>query len=654
MFASAAAALLGSSAPLRAQDVVVVNMIPLAWSNEISQDSEPHLTVDPADPNRIVASAFTWDNPLGSAGPTRAMTGDRAPLFVSTDGGHSWVLSEIVPSGTGNRNPTSDITTGFGSLHPGRLHFLYAGILRSTDTALSVLRGLDPLGTAPLTELETRGGVDQPFVGAPAEGAGSPGHFLMGNNNNLFAGPRTATVDLSLDAAAPAPVFEPMLIETRDTAQTFFGHQDGPSVRTAAHADGTVYAAFFGWRSLGTLPDGLTLDAVTDVVVVRDDASGAGASRFAALTDSDGRAGLRVAASVRVPWGRLGLQRIGSSLSIAVDPRDSSTVYLAWCDGDAPETYTVHVRRSTTRGTTWSADLRTVVAATNPALAISADGTVGFLYQRLAGDPIFGSWETHFERTGDAFATLADNLLSTFSAWQGGPFDFNPYLGDYVGLVASGRTFYGVFSASNWPDMANFPSGVTYQRRVNWGSHALRDTADTADVAISMDPFFFKTRDEPVTNPCDRRPWLCRGPDAMGPGFVDVKCEVEGCRVVDPVRRNCLVKWQCPGCQPGAHCLPYYALHFAGPVAGWRIGLIHADGRAVAFEKFESKREVVLSFRPDEADFVDGQIGNYSVVFERVGKVKHAAPDRLKTWVERGESPFKPDSKGALRASQEN
>jgi len=103
-----------------------------------------------------------------------------------------------------------------------------------------------------------------------------------------------------------------------------------------------------------------------------------------------------------------GQERVGSTLSIAVDPNNSSTVYVGWADhGSKGDIYTLHVRRSTDRGVTWSkADLphATIRNATNIALAVANNGTVGLLYQQLSG----GRWVTHMVQSRDAFATVQD------------------------------------------------------------------------------------------------------------------------------------------------------------------------------------------------------------------------------------------------------
>src|SRR5436853_7382508 len=96
-------------------------------------------------------------------------------------------------------------------------------------------------------------------------------------------------------------------------------------------------------------------------------------------SDGSSRCRKGVATHVTIPWSNaatLGQERIGSTLSIAVDALHSDNVYLAWAarvgTGDH---YTVHVRRSTDRGATWSSDLRTLTNATDASLAVSTNGT---------------------------------------------------------------------------------------------------------------------------------------------------------------------------------------------------------------------------------------------------------------------------------------
>ncbi len=214
---------------------------------------------------------------------------------------------------------------------------------------------------------------------------------------------------------------------------------------------------------------------------------------FQALRDpSDNLPGRLVVTGVNIPWSNastMGQERIGSTLSTAVDPNNSSIIYVGWADrvgnGDI---YTLHVRRSTDRGATWSnADLpnTTITNATNVALSVADNGVVGYLYQQFTG----GNWVTHLVQSHDAFTTIQDTILATVPA-NIPAMQFLPYLGDYDYLFAIGNEFRGVFCANNTPDLGDFPQGVTYQRSANFSTKTLTDGSGNP-VAVSIDPFFF-------------------------------------------------------------------------------------------------------------------------------------------------------------------
>jgi hypothetical protein len=450
--------------------VKVVNMIPNSLSNDNGRDSEPNITTSFLDPAHIAASAFTLD-PLSSG---------NAPIYLSTDGGDTWVLSVVLPGG----NKTGDTTLRY----VGPSNVLYAGILRTDNANLNILRKPDVTVPGLMDVLVTKTNDDQPYVeGATAMAGAGTGQdrVYVGENDFAAASGHTATIDLSLDAAtAPAPAgFATHSIETRATSP-----QDGPPIRPAVHLDGTVYGVYQAWRSASTM----------DVVVVRDDNWGSGGTPFTALVEPpgppplDGKAGVRVVIGAsRTPLGSLlGTQRVGGQLAIAVDPRDSDTVYIAWADGASSASQTIRVRRSLNRGVTWSGDLIAISTATNPGLAINQQGVVGLLYQQLHNPGSGNRWQTHFRSSGNGFTTGTDAILADVPDSNGTYAGPNP-IGDYAGLIAVGKNFYGIFSGNNTPDMANFPNSVTYQRNANFTTHTLLDLA-SSPVGVSIDPFFFK------------------------------------------------------------------------------------------------------------------------------------------------------------------
>lgn len=472
-------------AVLAAPQVTVVNMIPRALSGEQGQDSEPMLTINPANRRHIVGTAFTRD-PMG---------GNTAPIYISTDAGRSWQLNSIVPSG----GPmTGDITVAFS----GTGSKLYSGILRTDTpqpgiTRMATLRTEDFSATTEMTILEDRLQPDQPFVqAATVDGGADRGLERVYVGNNDFAGQqKTATLDVMLDAGANNPALKKVRLEKRTTLG-----QDGPQVRPAIHANGTVYAIYYSWKSgVGNFTANTFRITSTDVVVVRDDDWGNGNSPFEDLKDpNDNVSGIRVVRNVSFAFNRNGKpqngqQRLGGNLSIAVDPRlnMSSNVYIAWNDEPTRGDFTAHVRRSTNRGETWSsADLLTLSKATNAALAINRSGVIGLLYQQLTGVGVNRRWQTHFRRSIDGNnwldIILADTPANTPSA------QFDPYLGDYSHLVADQDDFCGIFSANNVPNLQNFPNGVTYQRTHDFGTRKLLALDNFTEVGPSIDPFFFR------------------------------------------------------------------------------------------------------------------------------------------------------------------
>lgn len=458
--------------------VRVVNMIPKSVSSETNQDSEPQLTVDPENHRTIIGTSFT--PPPGG--------GSLAPLFVSVDGGDTWTLDLVIPGAGGVTGDTNDQSVRFGGASS-----LYAGILRGDNVKLDILRSAPYSPAAVMTPLvqDPTPVIDQPYL-AVAQSKGKDRVFV--GNNDRSSGPWRGSVEHSADArTAPAPAgFTQYGLDQR---LPFF--RELPPIRCAPHHDGTVYAGYLSVRKFEAT------DSLVDVVVARDDNFAAGATPFTALLDpGDLLPGMRVVKSTPTPWtfpfSFLGNQRVGSNVSIAVDPANSDVVYIAWSNGPVSGvTQSLRVRRSTDRGLTWSGDLVVVPNATNPALAVTAHGRVGFLYQERVR-PSGGAprWETHVQVTRDAWASPAEDIVAATTPdtpnppGYTGPHIYDPYIGDYADLQAAGREFYGIFCALNTPDLANFPHGVRFQRNADFSTHQLFDLSGVTPVANSIDPFF--------------------------------------------------------------------------------------------------------------------------------------------------------------------
>lgn len=320
-----------------AGQIQLVNMVPRSNSGESFQDSEPSLTVNPANPSQIAATAITTDPRYGTKGP----------IYQSVNGGLNWSIVSVVPNVPGSTFPYVDATVSFGGNNT-----LYAAILRSHGAGqpppLSILKALNFPFLTTMTEMtgSSRPDVDQPYIQATTVTVSSSKKDLIfvGNDDydiDLDFRGRTAAIDQFNQTA-----FVPIMIDSRGTSD-----RDGAPVRVAIHPNQTVYAAFLARRSVsGT---GTSQFFNTDLVLVCDRSTGTAVRTFKALVDSDGKPGKLAATGLHLPVTlSIGQDRVGHDLAIATDPGNSNTVYVAWADL-TNGLYTLHLRRYTT-APTWS------------------------------------------------------------------------------------------------------------------------------------------------------------------------------------------------------------------------------------------------------------------------------------------------------------
>jgi len=468
--------------PAVAQQVTVVDMIPNSLSTEFNNDSEPNLAIDPATPSNMAASAFTPDPSPGAAG--------MGSIFISTNGGLAWTLKPVLPVPSGFcAFAFCDITLRFAGTS-GRLYLSTLTADASKDVTYQVNR-FDNIFSGPAAPMQVNklDGVapnapDQPYIQATTvlggDGTGQDRIFVGLNDARAMIAPRTASVDVNLNAAGSSVPYAPKQIEAAMPPAS--PGRDGSSVRTAIHASGVIYGAFYSPLSISS----------ANIIVVRDDHWGTGSPPFSDLK-TGATAGVAVQGSMPVPYSAnevfLGGQRAGrSQISIAVDPNDVTSVWVAWGDASAA-TITLHLRHSTDGGATWSpADLRTVPFATNPAVAVNSVGQVGFLYQQFNPS---GAWFTQVELSSDGFATPPSTLVLSTALNDSG-FGSHNQIGDYDHMMAVGKDFFGVFSADNNPNKSNFPNvtKLMFQRESDANS-LYSDATHKFTVQTSVDPFFF-------------------------------------------------------------------------------------------------------------------------------------------------------------------
>ena len=452
--------------------VRLVNIVPADRSDETDLNWQPSIAINPANPNEIVISAYS-----------------KAPNNVgysySYDGGQNWQVNFSEPG------EQLDQSVGLGAT--GEFYWAVAFEPSSNTPTVHVLRTNNPAAAGPLPEIDTpRPDVDQPYAHVLTHNEPTPpdkDRLYVGyvDHSHNMGDSAIATVDVCLDANSAGPIFTQVPIEFRASLPL-----DGYEVRPAAHSDGTVYAAYKSWDSW----DGTTV--MTKIILVRDD--NWGANGFINLEDPiDGIPGRIIADNVRIKDPQyLGGQRLDNDLSIAVDPRNSATVYIVWGDNTQAQ-YKLRVRRSVDSGSSWSGDLLTVANANLAGLAINGNGRVGFVYQQL----VSGLWETHFRRTNDNTGQNWDDTILARTRTAG-------EVGDYSRVLSVGNDFYGVFPAWNTPDPANFPATPPTSLNPN-GARFLRNTTKIApwkllganglQVTESVDPFFYVVQDETTPNP---------------------------------------------------------------------------------------------------------------------------------------------------------
>jgi len=456
--------------------ITIVNMIPASSSGETNNDTEPSIAVNPANPQQVAGTTFTPD-PTG---------GTQGPVFRSVNGGTTWDLPDFFPT------QTIDQTLRFAGIS----NILYASYIDPSDN-MHIVRIPDLAVNGLAANLKTVAGTaggnvfDQPYIESYTDmgggGANTDRIYVGGNDWTLNSANPPAVIVQSLDAGIAAPVFTENTLESRAI------HRNGPQVRTAAHADGTVYAVFYSFTAGGLLSDTNWTAITANVTIVRDDNWGNnGAPPYADLLDTDSKAGKRIATGIQFTWDYiLGEERTAGDLSIAVDPTNSKNVYVAWAEL-LSGVYTLHLMNSATGGATWSADLfaGAITNATHPCLAINSQGKIGFLYQQITGVGSTQTWETHFRSSPDGIA-WDDTILCT--AINSPTVNTIFSLGDYTHMMAVGKNFYGVFPADNTPNLANFPSTATviYNRNHNFATQQLFANNGVSVVSDSVDPFFF-------------------------------------------------------------------------------------------------------------------------------------------------------------------
>ncbi len=412
----------------------------------LGAEVEPHLAVDPADPDHLVAAwqQDRWDG--GGANGTGAA--------ASFDGGRTWTrrdpaFSACAGGGAGAWARTSDPWVAIGA--DGTVHVMALAFDDPWDGARSAMvasRSTDGGRTwsarATLAQEDVRDqALDKNTLTADP---GRPGFaYAVWDRLEGLTGP-------AAEARGPA-----YLARTRDGGLGW----EGPWVLHDPGADAQTISS-----QVVVLPDGALVNVL---VLIRRSSTAAPEVEVAVLRSVDAEADPAAGPSWSGPftvaaWNSLGIVdpqggrpvRGGDVVpAIAVDrsggPR-RGWLYVAWqhafggVDG-------VAVSRSEDGGLTWTAPARASAAAVpafTPALAVDGTGQVGLAYYDWRPPPpgsAPGLWTTRW------LATSADGGGTWSERPSGGPFDLRRapavpgwFLGDYAGLVGGPAGFTSLFA----------------------------------------------------------------------------------------------------------------------------------------------------------------------------------------------------------------
>ncbi|HEU4713854.1 MAG TPA: sialidase family protein [Pyrinomonadaceae bacterium] len=393
-------------------------------------DVEPSIAINPLNPREIVIATFSekWKATQG------------APIWRSQDGGATWEKIFVIPRPPSLRSGPGDQFVAYDS--SGKLFLSQldhpAGIGDTPFNYIYRQNGSVTSNFIPGKEF----GDDQPLIEVHREG---------GPCANRIYSPWLEV------RARPVSRERSMVTHSRDSGATVTtivgGEHAGAGTRTTRLTiapDGGVYI-FYKTR-LGTSTS--NFEPATFRVARSDDCG--------VTWTGLGGGGVPVHPEAQVQtwftkqFGNPGKGKVNRARSsdgwIAADPSDGD-IYAAYVSRDASGFGQIYVARSTNRGATWVS--RRVTDGRNhsafPALAVAANGTIGFLYIDYDDSGPRTIFRHRFARSFDNGATWTDLTLQSMDPDRTNNYPNEFIWGDYEGLTAAGNTFFGVFTGESLP-----------------------------------------------------------------------------------------------------------------------------------------------------------------------------------------------------------
>jgi hypothetical protein len=397
--------------------------------------SEPSIAVNPANPNQIAISRFTfrWNN--------------NSDVLYSVDGGITWANEATIPPPPGVGGTAGcpcDQTFDYG--RDGRL---YGTFLTASSSATTIVTG----STTNITNAASWSWNGNPAQLTSGSRTAADQPWLLVNRDPTIATRDNAYVAYDDFAGGPAARVavsygaNPVNITADNKAGTENPLATNPGLRLATDPrNGTVYALYEQSTGAGEPKN----------VTYRLNRSTNGGASWSLNGSNDGLV-VDTVNSDQAPGFKFGGVNalLGGVDHAAVDPTNGDVYFVYGQDVAGGNQIKIRRLQDNGVGGLSVGAVHNVSSSTNtalPSVAVLTDGTIGVLYDSFDGNTTAGfpKFSAHLARSTDHGVSFSDVVLESFVS----PDLPNPTsprqrnLGDYQQIKAVGASFFGVFSGN--------------------------------------------------------------------------------------------------------------------------------------------------------------------------------------------------------------
>jgi len=416
--------------------------VPSGATAYANAEVEPHLAIDPTNPNHLVAA---WQQDRMSDGGARGLA-----TAVSVDGGTTWSIPRASPFSRcagGSFARTSDPWVAVNGSTVIQIGIAFSGGTLTAGARSGVL-------------------VSRSVDGGTTWGAAVP--LADDDGAQFFNDKETLTIDAT-DPSYAYAIWD--RLDTTDRGPTVFTRSTDGGLSWSPAA--VIYDPGVSRQTIGnvvvTTPDGVVHAFFTELGPVPGN-PGATEGHLAVMRSTDKGATWSapiqvadlLAVGTRVPSQPQLTVRAGEILAaFAADPLDG-TLYAAWQDsrfsGGAHDG--IAMAWSSDGGATWSTPTRVnadpTVPAFTPTLAVLPDGTVAVTYYdfRQSGTSTFQPTDFRLAVSSDRVTWRETRLAGNFDILDA-PNAGGLFVGDYQGLVGVGSTAIALYSRTNNGNTSN-------------------------------------------------------------------------------------------------------------------------------------------------------------------------------------------------------